>query len=1372
MLTPQEKLQKLQELKDPSLKINRIFADKSIAEAMLKMNTLQGIAGQDGKTPIKGSDYFTENEVSSIISRVQALIQPGEKGDKGEIGIRGPAGESPIRGIHYWTSVDQERIIKDTISRLPKPKDGITPNMDDIVSQVVSEINKKPIEFKDIKGTETLVAFLKSGGFRGGGISNITGLILPGTNITLTGSGTQNDPYTINASGGGGGTPGGLNTQLQYNNAGTFGGVSGAVTDGTILSLTNPLLGGATLTTSSVNGVTLSNGGIATTYLDGTGSYSTPAGAISSVSNADGSLTISPTTGAVVGSLNTTNANTWTGVQTFADSKLILAGGSTGTTTLTYASSTTGGGTYTFPATSVALTVANLQQAQTFTGAITASNSFSVTSSAVNVGSFAGAATYQFGSGATTSGLTKTLSFGANGLSGSTTNISLGSTVSGSLGTTTVNSPNFTVTGTTTLATSLSGLLKASSGVISVATAGTDYLATVNSDSTLTGTGATGSPLGINLTSANTWTGATTFSNTLTVNNTFTAAANTTLSNGTGNPLVQIGTGAILSGNTKTINLGTGGVSGSTTAINIGSANGTTVTVNSLGSGLVKSTSGVLSNATAGTDYIASVNVNSTLSGAGTTASALGINLSNANTWTALQTFNSNGLGTSTTDGILVDNTTAAALGAQQISPSIHLMGNGWGTTAGTSQSIDYRINVLPVQAAVASGSLQFLAATNGGAYTAVATISSGGILSTPAGLTTGGGFTSSAAPGALSIMSTISATTANFFTSASSIIASSVASTLWGAVGTTYTRTIIGSGSATGTLGAGANYGAAIVGSSPITAATSGTNPWATNLAVLKMGTYTAGTGTVANTASLYIDGAQTFGTTANYALYVNSGLTSLQGGLTVVGTTTLATTLTGILQTNSGVVSTITVGSGLTFSGGTLSATGGGSGTVTSVTSPNGTISVATGTTTPAIDIDLTHTNVWTGSQTFTDNAFTVQDDIDNTKKAMFTISGITTGTTNMYGLPNATGTLVTLANIAQTFTGAITVSNTFTTNAITSTLGTGTGSLTANVGIGSTISGNTKTVNLGTGGSSGSITNINISSATSGALGTLQINTPTINVATLNAGGLVKATVTTGALSIASAGTDYLAPTGSGSGLSGVVLSVVGTTNRITSTGGQNPAIDISATFEALLGKVGNPLSQFAATTSAQLAGIISDETGSGALVFGTSPTLTTSLLMSSGFSMNWNASNVVLTHSSGVLTLSTGDLQITTAGSNTASVVTVGGTTTLTGKRITKRTGTVASSSTPTINTDTVDFYSITALAAAITSFTTNLSGTPTEAQTLWIAITDNGTARALAWGTSFEASTVPLPTTTVISTRLDVGFVWNTVTSKWRCVSTA
>lgn len=111
-------------------------------------------------------------------------------------------------------------------------------------------------------------------------------------------------------------------------------------------------------------------------------------------------------------------------------------------------------------------------------------------------------------------------------------------------------------------------------------------------------------------------------------------------------------------------------------------------------------------------------------------------------------------------------------------------------------------------------------------------------------------------------------------------------------------------------------------------------------------------------------------------------------------------------------------------------------------------------------------------------------------------------------------------------------------------------------------------------------------------------------------------------------------------------------------------------------------------------------------------------------------------------------------------------------TLSNKRVTLRTGTVASSATPTINTDNVDLFSITALAAAITSMTTNLTGTPVAGDALIIEITDNGTARAITWGASFEASTVALPTTTVISTKLTVGFIWNTTTSKWRCMGVA
>jgi len=69
-------------------------------------------------------------------------------------------------------------------------------------------------------------------------------------------------------------------------------------------------------------------------------------------------------------------------------------------------------------------------------------------------------------------------------------------------------------------------------------------------------------------------------------------------------------------------------------------------------------------------------------------------------------------------------------------------------------------------------------------------------------------------------------------------------------------------------------------------------------------------------------------------------------------------------------------------------------------------------------------------------------------------------------------------------------------------------------------------------------------------------------------------------------------------------------------------------------------------------------------------------------------------------------------------------------------------------------------------------TTNLTGTPMQGDQLRIDFTDDGTARAITWGASFEAGAAPLPTTTAISTRLDTVFFWNTVTSKWRCMASS
>ena len=63
----------------------------------------------------------------------------------------------------------------------------------------------------------------------------------------------------------------------------------------------------------------------------------------------------------------------------------------------------------------------------------------------------------------------------------------------------------------------------------------------------------------------------------------------------------------------------------------------------------------------------------------------------------------------------------------------------------------------------------------------------------------------------------------------------------------------------------------------------------------------------------------------------------------------------------------------------------------------------------------------------------------------------------------------------------------------------------------------------------------------------------------------------------------------------------------TSNFTMTGNTAVTFPTSGT----LAITGNGLNQFASTTSAQLAGVISDETGSGALVFGTSPSFTTGI-----------------------------------------------------------------------------------------------------------------------------------------------------------------
>jgi hypothetical protein len=96
--------------------------------------------------------------------------------------------------------------------------------------------------------------------------------------------------------------------------------------------------------------------------------------------------------------------------------------------------------------------------------------------------------------------------------------------------------------------------------------------------------------------------------------------------------------------------------------------------------------------------------------------------------------------------------------------------------------------------------------------------------------------------------------------------------------------------------------------------------------------------------------------------------------------------------------------------------------------------------------------------------------------------------------------------------------------------------------------------------------------------------------------------------------------------------------------------------------------------------------------------------------------------------------------------------------------------VASSATPAPNADTTDLYDLTALAAAAAF--ANPTGTPVNGQKLIIRIKDNATARALTWGSAYVAGGVALPSTTVLSKILTLGFLYNTANAlnKWQCVA--